>query len=223
MDNDYISALQQEFKAVSNSKIAAVQKAYLRNQFSFYGMKSPVRREAQKPFLVKQFLPAKENLDQLVRTLWQKPQREFHYFAQELVQKYCKQFEKDDILLLEFMVVTNSWWDTVDFIATSLIGSYFKKFPDQINPVTKKWMVSENIWLQRSCLLFQLKWKKNIDPVFLEQTINELIGSKEFFINKAIGWILRQYSRTNQDWVIDYVDRTELNSLSKREALKLIS
>ena len=164
----------------------------------------------------------KEELDDLVRHLWKRPQREYHYFAQEMVPKYTKQFEKGDIQLFEFMVTNNSWWDTVDFISYKIIGPYFKKFPEQRDSVSQEWLGSQKIWLQRSCLLFQLLWKENLDTDYLEQTINALLGSKEFFINKAIGWILRDYSRTDSDWVVKFVDRTELHPLSRREALKLL-
>ena len=136
--NEYIEALRLEFEAYANPKTAAEQRAYLRDQFLFYGIKTPVRRAMQKPFLVKEYLPPKETLDDLVRHLWKRPQREYHYFAQELVQKYTKQFEKNDIQLLEFMVMDNSWWDTVDFIAPKLIGEYFRKFPDRRDSYVKK-------------------------------------------------------------------------------------
>ncbi len=220
--NDFIKALRLEFEAHSDSKIAAEQKAYLRDQFLFYGIKTPIRRSIQKPFLVKEYLPPKENLDGLTRQLWNRPQREYHYFAQELAQKYVKQFEKKDIQLFEFMVTTNSWWDTVDFIAPKLISEYFKKFPEQRDFYVNKWLASNNIWLQRSCLIFQLLSKENMDAELLTHVINSLLGSKEFFINKAIGWILRDYSRTNPKWVSDFVAKTPLEPLSKREALRLL-
>lgn len=219
---DYLATLQLELETHGDPKIASEQKAYLRNQFLFYGIKTPVRRDMQKPFLAKQYLPPKENLENLVKTLWNKPQREYHYFAQELVQKYTKQFEEKDILLLEFMITHNSWWDTVDLIATKLVKAYFKKFPDQRDQYIEKWLSSENIWLQRTCLIFQLLEKEKTDLKLLEHAINSLLGSKEFFINKAIGWILRDYSRTDANWVIDFVKQTPLEPLSKREALKLI-
>lgn len=221
--NDYIDALSLEFKANADSKIASEQKAYLRDQFLFYGIKTPQRRTIQKPFLVKQFLPPKENLDDLIKTLWQKPQREYHYFAQELAQKYAEKFEKQDIALLEYMITHNSWWDTVDSIATKLVKAYFKKFSDQRNEFIDKWLSSENIWLQRTCLIFQLLEKEKTDLKLLEHVINSLLNSKEFFINKAIGWILRDYSRTDANWVIDFVERTKLESLSRREALKSLT
>lgn len=219
---DYLAALQLELETHGDPKIASEQKAYLRNQFLFYGIKTPVRRDMQKPFLAKQYLPPKENFENLVKTLWKKPQREYHYFAQELAQKYTKQFEEKDILLLEYMITHNSWWDTVDLIATKLVKAYFKKFPDQRDQYIEKWLSSKNIWLQRTCLIFQLLEKEKTDLKLLEHVINSLLGSKEFFINKAIGWILRDYSRTDADWVIDFVEQTSLEPLSNREALKLI-
>ncbi len=219
---EYITALEVEFKRNSNPTIAIQQKAYLRNQFEFYGLTAPVRKEILKPFFIKDYLPAKRDLDKIVRTLWEKPQREYQNFTQELVFKYVKQLEKKDIQLLEYMVIHKSWWDTVDFIAVKLIGTYFKHYPEQIDSHVQKWLMSGNIWLQRSAVLFQLKYKKELDTTLLTNTINQLLGSKEFFINKAIGWVLREYSRTNPAWVIDFVSKTALQPLSKKEALRLL-
>lgn len=219
---DFIQALQVEFEKNANAAIASQQKAYLRDQFSFYGLKTPIRRQIQKPFLVKAFLPPKEGLEQLVHSLWTRPQREYHYFTQELVQKYAKHFEEKDHALFEYMITTNSWWDTVDFIATKITKPYFKKYPEQRDSCVAQWLSSGNIWLQRTCLLFQLLEKGKTDIRLLEYIIKTLLGSQEFFINKAIGWVLRDYSRTNPEWVEDFVANTELHPLSKREALKLL-
>lgn len=220
--NIFLQTLQTEFEENANPKIALEQKAYMRNQFEYYGIKSPQRREITKPFLDKKFLPKKSQLESYVKTLWQKPQRDYQYFAQELAFKYIKELDKTDIELFEFMVTHNSWWDTVDFIAPKLINAYFKTYPKERDVYIKKWLASENIWLQRSALLFQLKDKENIDTDLLTFVIHSLLGSKEFFINKAIGWILREYSKTNPDWVIDFVEMNELSNLSRREALRLI-
>jgi len=220
--NNFINALEKEFSANANKKIAIEQKQYLRNQFEFYGLKTPKRREIQKPFLVKKYLPEKENLEKIVKTFWNKPQREYHYFAQELTFKYKKQFEKQDIELFEFMIINNSWWDTIDFIAPKLIGEYFKLYPEQREKYVKKWLASENIWLQRSSIIFQLNYKEETDTEFLSYVINSLLGSKEFFINKAIGWTLRNYSRINPNWVIEFAEKTKLDKLSNKEALRLL-
>lgn len=219
----FINHLTAEFKRNENTKVAVKQEAYMRGQFEYYGLKTEIRREIQKPFLVKEFLPEKDDLEKIVKILWEKPQREYHYFAQEFVFKYIKQFEKEDILLYEYMVTHNSWWDTVDFIATKLIGSYFKVYPDQRVTFVQRWLSSNNIWLQRAALIFQLKYKKELDTDLLSTAVNALLGTNEFFINKAIGWVLREYTRTNPQWVIEFVERTDLSKLSRNEALRLIN
>ncbi|PKP40857.1 MAG: DNA alkylation repair protein [Bacteroidetes bacterium HGW-Bacteroidetes-12] len=218
----FIKTLELEFAQHANPKIALEQKAYMRNQFEFYGLKATERREIQKPFFVKEYLPKKDELDNIMKSLWEKTQRDYQYFGQELAFKYVKQIKKKDIELFEYMATHKSWWDTVDFIAAKLMGDYFKKYPEQRDVSVKKWLLSNNIWLQRSALLFQLKYKENIDTVLLSATINSLLGSKEFFINKAIGWILREYSKTNAIWVMEFANKTALSSLSKKEALRLI-
>lgn len=219
---DYLATLRAEFERNANPKHAAAQKAYMKNHFEFYGLTAPERRKTQKPFLVKSYLPPKKDLFRLVKKLWSLSQREYQMFGQELVNKYSKQFTKADIAILEYMVTHKSWWDTVDFIAANMMGTYFKLYPELRKKYVKKWLNSKNIWLQRSALLFQLKYKDQRDTVLLSGTIKQLLGSKEFFINKAIGWILREYSKVNPTWVTHFVQKTTLHSLSKREALRLM-
>lgn len=219
---EFIETLDTELKNNSNSKIALQQKAYLRNQFEFYGLKTTKRREIQNPFFNKKYLPEKKDIHKIVKELWNKPQREYQYFSQELAYKYINQLDKKDIELYEFMVMNKSWWDTVDFISNKLIGEYFKKYPSQKEIYVQKWLKTDNIWLQRSALLFQLKYKGELDTDLLNFIIHSLLHSNEFFINKAIGWILREYSRTNPKWVEQFVNTTDLNALSKKEALRLL-
>lgn len=219
---DFIQNLSAEFSKNANAEIAKGQKAYMKNHFEFFGIKTEIRRELQKPFLIKTYLPSKIEAFHIIKTLWQQPEREYQYFAQELASQYLKQTAEEDIALYEFMIVHKSWWDTVDFIATKLLGNYFKKFPNQRSSYVKKWLRSGNIWLQRSALLFQLQYKEKLDTELLTATIQPLLGSKEFFINKAIGWVLRHYSRTNPDWVVEFVNSTPLENLSRKEALRLI-
>ncbi len=223
MIEDYIITLETEFQNQGNPENAVKQKRYLKNKFEFFGLTTPQRRSIQKPFLQKEYLPSKTKLKNIIIELWQKPEREFQHFALDLSYKYLKQIEEDDIELFEYMILNKSWWDTVDGVAPKLVAEYFKKFPQQRETYTSKWLNSGNIWLQRSSLIFQLFYKEDLDTLFLEHAINQLLKSKEFFINKAIGWILRQYSRTNPGWVEEFVDKTELSGLSKREALRLIN
>ncbi len=220
--SEFINTLSLEFKRHADPEKASEQKAYLQNKFDCYGLLTQQRRNIQKPFLVREFLPPKDQLKPIVKQLLEKPQREYHYFAQELTLKYVKHMNAKDIQLFEYMICHKSWWDTVDFIATKLVGHYFKVFSGEKNKYISKWLSTDHMWLHRTALIFQLKYKEDIDTVLLSQVINAMLGSKAFFINKAIGWVLREYSRTNPDWVVDFVDNTNLNPLSKREALRLI-
>lgn len=149
-------------------------------------------------------------------------ERELQYFAIELLIKTKKQWTVEDVTLIEYLVTHKSWWDTVDFLAAIIAGAWFKKFPEHIKPVTEKWNTSENIWLQRTSILFQLKYKKDTDLKLLSKYIKRLFSSNEFFVQKAIGWILREYSKTDPVMVQKFVDTEKLMPLSKREALKVI-
>ncbi len=194
----------------------------MKHHFEFFGLKSEVRRQLQKPFLDKDFLPPQKKLHNIIEALWNLPQREFQLFGQELFFKYSKTMSEKDIETLEYMITHKSWWDSVDFIADKLVGTYFKKYPQNRNAIIQRWIDSDNMWLKRAAILFQLKYKKTTDPEFLDYVIQQNLGSKEFFINKAIGWVLREYSRTNPEWVVDFAERNELHSLSRREALRLL-
>ncbi len=220
---EYLDCLINEFHNNENPKIAIGQKWYMKNKFEFLGLTSPIRKNLQKPFLVKNHLPPKENLEELIKALWQKPEREFQYFAQELLQKYTRQYDIQDISLFEYLITHKSWWDTVDFLASNILGPYFLRFPKQKDVYVKKWISSNEMWLQRSALLFQLKYKNEVDTNLLSYSINSLLGSKEFFINKAIGWSLRQYGKYNPEWVVDFSNNTPLENLSRREALRIIN
>lgn len=218
----YVESIENAFKSAGDPERAAAQSDYMRNQFSFSGIMANERKEIQKPFFRKENRPNKEDLAYVVKSLWRKPERELHYAAQELASKYLRETEKKDIEWYEWMITNKSWWDTVDFIAATLVGNYFRKFPDEGDKRIKDWLKSENIWLQRTTLIFQLKYKDRVDADLLAANIHQLRGTNEFFINKAIGWALREYGKVRPEWVVSFVDKTELSNLSKREALKII-
>ena len=218
----YIKQITKMFESLADPNLADSQKKYLREMFEHYGIKSPDRRKAQKAFLDRANLPPYEELEGTVKKLWALPHRECQYFAQELAQRYVKQVQKSDIELYEYMAVTKPWWDTLDFIAVNLMGPYFQRFPEIRDERTTRWIDSNNVWLQRAAILFQLKYKNATDTHLLTQVIHALLGSKEFFINKAIGWVLREYGKTDPIWVKRFVADTELAPLSRREALKRI-
>ena len=215
----YILPLITSFESKANLETAIQMEKYMRNLFLFFGIKSPERREIYREFKSQNGIIPNTNKVNIVHWCWQAPQREYQYFAMDFLGKSAKKEPWDIIELYEYMIVTKSWWDTVDYIASNLVGVYFTLYPEKINETTQKWMKSKNMWLQRTCLLFQLKYKSRLDTKLLHSFISQLIHSKEFFIQKAIGWILREYSKTNPDFVINYVNNNDLANLSKREAL----
>jgi 3-methyladenine DNA glycosylase AlkD len=148
------------------------------------------------------------------------PEREFQYVAMEYVKQAKKSWDKRLPSLFESWVGEDSWWDMVDFLAPQILGPYFLKFPEDRDVWIQRWMDSGNFWLQRFCLIFSLGYKGKTDTMLLAKNIQALSSSKEFFIQKAIGWALRQYARTDPEWVIDFVGNNALAPLSKREALK---
>jgi 3-methyladenine DNA glycosylase AlkD len=221
--NQLIEILKTKYELNGNAERAGWQKAYLRNQFDFYGVSSPEQQVIRKEVFGEAGVPLPNEVAPLIHELWALPQREYQYFGMFLVEKIIKKADKDFISVLEFMIVNKSWWDTVDMIATHHVGVHFRRFPDLIPIFTRKWLVSGNIWLQRTALLFQLKYKSKTDTALLFDLIGQLALHKDFFIRKAIGWALREYSKTDAEQVIGFVNDQELSPLSKREALKVIN
>jgi 3-methyladenine DNA glycosylase AlkD len=165
-------------------------------------------------------LPKFEDLEQIVDECFNQSEREFQYFGIELCGKFKKKWTAETLFLFEKMSVTKSWWDSVDYIKSVCFKDYFLKFPDKRYEITQKWIDSENIWLQRLSIIFQLGYKDKTDVELLKRNILQLNGSDEFFVQKAIGWALRDYARTDAEFVKKIVSENELKPLSKREALK---
>lgn len=212
----------ETFKNNKNQENAIAMKKYLKDNFEFLGIKSPQRRELQKEYL-KEISKDKNINHQLVKYLWQQQEREFQLLAIDYLVKNKKKLKPEDITLIEEMITTKSWWDTVDTIAAHLVGELCKRYPNLIDEYIITWSISDNMWLRRTAILFQLKYKKDLDTNLLEKIIQNNNESKEFFINKAIGWILREYSKTNQQWVKDFIENNKLNSLSIREGSKYLT
>lgn len=218
--NAYLIPLEKTFKQHANKTRAEGAKAYLLNQFEFYGIAMSERRKLCKAFIKANPLSSLSEVEKIVKTAWQLPVREWQYFGIELLEYYKKQWKISTIKIIEYCIVHKSWWDTVDAMADAWSGVYFKLFPGQIIPVTGKWNTSGNMWLQRTSLLFQKKYKQTTDADLLAKYIRHLASSDEFFIRKAIGWMLREYAKTNPEWVKQFVTSNTLSPLSKREALK---
>jgi 3-methyladenine DNA glycosylase AlkD len=216
----YVKSIYVLFTRHADPQKAAPMKRYMRDQFEYLGIKVPEMGKLLKQVIQEHGLPPLVDLDPILRDLWALPQREFQYVANGLLERFEGQLPPEFIETLEYLLVTKSWWDTVDTIATGTLGVHFKCFPKVRKKYLAKWRKSDNFWLRRAIILFQLGYKEDTDFGLLCDIIRENLGSQEFFINKAIGWALRQYTRIDPQGVRNFVAETPLHPLSVREALK---
>jgi 3-methyladenine DNA glycosylase AlkD len=216
----YIQPLVISFKQHASPEQAAPMKKYMRDQFEYLGIKSPLFKPLMKEFLAGSGLPPVTDLDSIVRSLWSLPEREYQYIATSLVSRLENQLPAAFISTFEYLITNKSWWDTVDSLAGGPVGIHFRRHPAIKEKYLTRWRKADDFWLRRTTLLFQLNYKQETDFDLLCDLIRENLGSKEFFINKAIGWSLRQYARTDPQAVKKFVKTTPLHPLSRREAMK---
>ncbi len=216
----YVTSLKTLYQQNADPVQAVPMKKYMRDQFEYLGIKMPGNLALQKGFFAEHGRPPLSELDPILRDLWSLPQREFQYAAVGLLGRASKEIPAKFIKTIEYMLTTKSWWDTVDIIAGGTVGVHFQRFPEVREKYLAKWRASENFWLRRTTILFQLNYKKETDFDLLREIVRENLGSKEFFINKAIGWALRQYAHVDPKAVKKFVKSTPLHPLSRREALK---
>ncbi|GAM15089.1 DNA alkylation repair protein [Mesobacillus selenatarsenatis] len=220
--NNYVEALYEEALKHRNREEAVRLSNYMRNQFEYIGLRAPQMQEVFKQHVKTHGLPAKEDLLEVISSLWKLEEREMQMSGAYLLDLMKKQFTEDDLQLLKYIITTKPWWDTVDHIAKKHFGYYLEKFSQHRQPIIDRWIASDNIWLIRSCILFQLGYKERTDVTMLEDIISRTCHTKEFFINKAIGWALREYAKQNPEKVFEITNRLPLSNLSRREALKHI-
>lgn len=217
----YYQKVRDTFQAAGLPEVAEGQMKYLRNQFDFFGLKMPAWSALAKDLIKGLGYPDDEQLPGLIRLCMADDHREMHYFGVELCQRRLKKQKAGFIDLLEELITTKSWWDTVDWLA-KLAGIHFQRFPELLRPTTRRWMDSENIWLQRSAIICQRFYKMDTDAELLFGYILEVADSNEFFLQKGAGWALREYSKVNPEVIEKFIVQHELPALTKREGMKWI-
>ncbi|MEL6986209.1 MAG: DNA alkylation repair protein [Bacteroidota bacterium] len=219
----YSKKVITHFKGNANKEISEKQEKYMRNQFQFFGIKSKEASIITKEIFNLYKYPSSANeVNALSLRLFKEPQRELHYFVLDVIQKSIKKQEKNYIEFLEKVITTKSWWDTVDWI-NNFVGIHFKRYPELQYKKCYEWMDGENIWLKRVAIIHQLKYKNDVDEVLLYDLITKEKFSKEFFIQKAAGWALRQYSKFNPKSVEQFLSQNpNLPKLTIREGSKYI-
>ena len=217
-----LSGLITELENNRNELLAESMGKYMRDKFNFLGIRGPKRTE-----LFKKYFPTARKTKEIdwnfIETCWNKQEREFQYVVVYYLKAMQKFLKKGDISKLKYLVVTKSWWDTVDLLS-KIIGDVVNR-NKELKILMLEWSKKENdIWLRRVAILHQLSFKENVDRLLLETVLEDNLCDSEFFINKAIGWALRDYSKVNPEWVRKFIEknRSEMANLSLREAMKYL-
>jgi len=219
----FIEDLTSLFSKHANAKNASHMKDYMRGKFEFYGIKTKERRVLLKQTIEQNKEELATNVRELTFKLYALPQRELHLTANEIFDKQLrKKYLKNDIALVERLLTKNSWWDTVDFIAKRILGNYLTMYPEMVKKTITRFSNVDNMWLNRSAIIFQLGYKHNTNEELLFKQCMAHKESNKFFIQKAIGWALREYGKTNPQSVLNFVNSTSLKPLSHREAIRNI-
>lgn len=221
--SDHVEILAEMFKTRRNEENSRQMSAYMKNHFEFFGIKTPERRAIEKEFFQKTGILKEPFNGAFVLALWAKPEREFQNAAMDYIEKYLKKLEKEQIYLMEKLITTKSWWDTVDMLAQKPVGKILLNHRELVPELAEGWAVSENMWLRRTAIIFQLKHKSETDEDLLYRYISLNSDSKEFFIQKGIGWALREYSKTSPESVKVFIQTHRLAPLSVREGSKYLS
>ncbi len=209
-----------EFEKLKNDKKAIEMSAYMKNQFAFLGISASPRKEIENKIFKS---VAKENIDfKFTDKCYKNKYREFQYAAIDYLNFKKEYLNISHIEILKNYILTKSWWDTIDHL-DKIVGDIALR-DKKVNKILLNWSLDENIWIRRVAIDHQILRKEKTNIELLEQIIINNFNQKEFFINKAIGWSLRDYSKTNPKWVRNFIKRhkNSMNNLSIKEASKYI-
>lgn len=214
---------ERELRVLADRDKAGPMQAYMKDHGTFLGVASPDRRAAQRLAWLGICKPTEAELAEAARALWALDEREFQYAAIDLIAKFHKVCSAAFVPEVSFeLITTKSWWDTVDGLQHA-VEPFVARFPELIS-LMRTWLQSNNIWVVRSAILHQLHRKRDTNPDLLFEFCTVKATEQEFFIAKAIGWALREYSYVDGSAVRAFVERTpQLRPLSKREGLKALN
>jgi len=224
---DLLALLRTELSRAGDPKKTAAMQAYMKSAMPYWGVQTPVQRDITRRLFTANRLETAEEWREACLTIWRAAEyREERYAAIDLTGfKYYREWQTLDTLpMYEEMIVVGAWWDFVDVIASARLGPLLRQYPGRMRTKMLQWGRSRSIWKRRSAILCQLTFKSETDLDLLYAAIEPSLGSKEFFLQKAIGWALRQYAWSDPREIRRYVraNADRLSALSKREALKNI-
>ncbi len=221
LPEELLDRLVRAFGSARDPDRAVGAEAYMRDQFPFLGISLPGVRTLSRTVLAGLPAPTEAELAAVAAGCWDRAEREYQYFACDYLRAHVAVPGPGFIGVVRTLVVTKSWWDTVDPLATRFTGELVRRHPDLVATMDT-WSGDENMWLVRTAILHQLHYGWETDTARLFGYCTRQGGHKDFFVRKAIGWALRHYARTDPGAVRDYLDEhgSELSRLSVREAAK---
>ena len=221
MARGLLAELSSAFEAHRDAERARGMASYMRDQFPYYGIPAPEQRVIAREILANHEKPDEAQLKAIALACWGRREREWQYFACDLLVRHASNVSARFITTAKTLVSTKSWWDTVDSLAIRTVGPLVRSHP-ALQTTMDRWIANKNIWLARTAILHQISYKKDTDAERLFDYCARRAHDREFFIRKAIGWALREYSKTDERAVRSFVrlHRSELSGLSQREALK---
>lgn len=221
----FLEEVDRTFRLNANPANAKAMKAYMKNRYEFYGIKSPQRKELMQEVIRDTRKYDKFDVLRIIDGLWKLPHREHQMVAMEIGRANLKRWDETDLPFWLDINKRKSWWDTVDFIASTIIGHIMKQVPEEKRKqYALTWITHEHLWMKRVALLYQLKWKEETNDQLLYKMINQIKQDKEFFLQKGAGWALRQYSKYNPTSVQNYISSNSdsLSKLTIREGSKYL-
>ena len=218
--NKYIE-IKKIFESKEDKENAIAMSKYMRNMFEFYGLPTPKRKEVYNDFIKKEKKSKIIDWDFLDKC-YEDDHREFQYLVYDYLLAMKQYVSYDDIFKIREYIVNKSWWDTIDFLCKVIGDVELRDY--KVKDLMLEWSKDDNIWIKRTAIEHQLNLKDKTDCELLEKIIVNCFGTDEFFINKAIGWALREYSKTDPKWVKNFINKykNKMESLSIKEASKYI-
>ena len=216
--------IEENLKSLANGKNAIKMRAYMRDQFEFLGIATPLRRQATNRLIRCNACTTPERIMAIAGQLWDLPSREFQYVAIDLLASRHRDLDLPHVDAMVQLVQQKSWWDTVDGLSL-VVGKVLKRLlanDDCVHECMDWAVVHDNLWVRRVAMIHQLGWREKTDTARLKQYASKLAADPDFFIRKAIGWAFRDYAKHNAIWVRDTVTvlSDRLSPLSIREAMK---
>ncbi|MDP2772040.1 MAG: DNA alkylation repair protein [Nocardioides sp.] len=224
-DRELVAQVRSALAAAGDPELAAGQQRYMKSEMPYYGVTLPALRKLLRPLLKAHPPKSRESWEATVRALWDEATHREEWYAAIAVARHpaaAGWLDPASLDLWRHLVTTGAWWDVVDDIAANLVGGVLAGHRAEVTPVMRAWAVNAHLWLRRTAVICQLGAKDETDLDLLRFAIESNVDDPTFWLRKAIGWSLRQYARTDPDWVLAEVERLDgrLSGLSRREALK---